>query len=133
VNDVSSQYGLLGSRLIDIPGWAPVTKVASQLLDAGWAWAALAVAAGWLARTPLRGAIAGPLALIAATAAYFVMDSVLRGDPLLQFEVLVWWVASLIFGAPLGVIGAGIRRPGAIGLLAALTVPIGATVQMIWL
>jgi len=47
VNDVSSQYGVLGSRIADT-GWAPALKVVSQLLDVGWSWAALAVAAGWL-------------------------------------------------------------------------------------
>jgi hypothetical protein len=35
------------------------------------------------------------------------------------------------FGSVLGVVGAAIRRPGLLGLLAALTVPLGAAAQMI--
>jgi hypothetical protein len=132
VNDVSSQYGVLGSRIADT-GWAPALKVVSQLLDVGWSWAALAVAAGWLVRTRTRGAFAGALALIAATAGYFGLDSVLRAEPFVHVELVVWWIASVILGPPLGAIGASMRRPGVVGLLAALTVPVGASVQMIWL
>lgn len=43
----------------------------------------------------------------------------------------MWWFASVIFGGPLGCVGACVRRPGAIGLLARLTVPVGAAVQMV--
>jgi hypothetical protein len=48
-----------------------------------------------------------------------------------ESEPLVWWVTSVIFGAPLGAIGACVKRPGVIGFLARLTVPVGAAVQMI--
>ncbi|SNS92435.1 hypothetical protein [Actinacidiphila glaucinigra] len=37
----------------------------------------------------------------------------------------------LIFGPFLGMTGAAVRRPGLLGLLAALTVPVGAAVQMV--
>ena len=85
VNDLSSPYGELGGRL-GRAGWPWVTEVAevgSLLLDVGWAWAAVAVAAGWLvgAGEIGRGAAAGAVSLMAATAAYFVMDSLLREDP----------------------------------------------------
>jgi hypothetical protein len=56
VNDVSSPYGELGGRLVRA-SWTWVTEVAevgSLLLDVGWAWAAVAVAAGWLARAIVR-------------------------------------------------------------------------------
>ncbi|MFF5210152.1 hypothetical protein [Streptosporangium sp. NPDC000396] len=137
VNDVSSPYGEAGGRLVNA-GWAWVTEVAgvaSLLLDAGWAWAALAVAAGWLAGALARGAVAGAVALAAATAAYYCMDSLLREEPLVSYreETLYWWLASLVLGPVLGVVGARAGRPGTIGLLAKLTVPVGAIVQMIFL
>jgi hypothetical protein len=136
VNDVSSPYGVVGTRLVKA-GWAWVSKVAevpSLLLDVGWAWAGLAVAVGWLAGARVRGAAAGVLALIAATAAYACMDSVLREEPLDWYwrNTLFWWLASVVFGPVLGAVGASIRRPGVIGLLAGLTVPVGAIVQMIF-
>jgi hypothetical protein len=136
VNDVSSPYGVVGGRLVNA-GWAwvaEVVEVASLLLDVGWAWAGLAVAVGWLAGARVRGAAAGVLALIVATAAYSGVDSVLREEPLGWYwrNTLFWWLASVIFGPVLGAVGASIRRPGVIGLLAGLTVPAGAIVQMIF-
>ncbi|MGV9309556.1 hypothetical protein ACWDLG_39845 [Nonomuraea sp. NPDC003727] len=84
-------------------------------------------------RAVARGAVAGVLALIAATAAYYCLDSVLRDEPLSWYwpETVRWWVASVLFGTPLGAVGASIRRPGLAGLLAKLTVPVGAAVQMV--
>ncbi|MFC7011593.1 hypothetical protein ACFQMH_07670 [Streptomyces viridiviolaceus] len=38
---------------------------------------------------------------------------------------------GLPLGLLLGAVGATIRRPGAVGLLAALTVPVGAALQMV--
>jgi hypothetical protein len=137
INDVSSHYGMIGSRIGDT-GWRWAAEVASKLLDSGWAWAGLAIAAGWLVGGSARGAVAGVLALLAATTAYFGMDSVLieGSDGILagsRYEIRFWWLASAVLGTPLGVVGASIGRPGVIGLLAGLTLPVGATVQMIWL
>ena len=107
--------------------------VVSILLGAGWAWAALAVAAGWLAGAPARGALAAVLALLAATTAYYALDSVLRDEPfgLYQLELYRWWLASVVCGPLLGAVGAYVDRPGARGLLAALAVPAGALAQMV--
>ncbi|MFF3445052.1 hypothetical protein [Streptosporangium sp. NPDC002721] len=124
VKEVS--YGMAGSPLVDV-GWAWVVKVAevaSLLLDVGWAWAALAVAVavGWLVGACTRGAVAGVLALIVATVAYYCVESALGGQPLAwQWRVMLhWWLASLLFGPVLGAVGAVIRHPGVIGLLARL-------------
>jgi len=69
------------------------------------------------------------------TTAYYAMDSIFRHQPLSGYwdEMRVWWLASLVFGAVLGAIGGSIKRPGLLGLLAGLTVPVGATVEMILL
>jgi len=114
---------------------SPFGVAASLLVNAGWAWAGVAVAAGWLVGTAARGAAAGVLALFAMTTAYYGMDSIVHR---VQFgsdwyEMLVWWMASVVFGSVLGVVGASIRRPGVVGLLAALTVPVGAAVEMLLL
>ncbi len=68
---------------------------------------------------------------IAATTAYYVMDSVLRNESLAGYvaETHYWWLASLTLGPILGAVGACLVRSGAVGLLASLTVPVGALVQ----
>ncbi|MFF2014125.1 hypothetical protein ACFVWY_34385 [Streptomyces sp. NPDC058195] len=127
VNALSSPYAELGTSLTGTV-WAKAAKVLSLLVDAGWSWAALAVAMGWLAGTWVRGALAGALALIAATVAYYVTDVFVSGA---DTDMVRWLLVGLPFGLVLGVVGAAIRRPGWAGLLAALTVPVGAATQMV--
>ncbi|MFF3949984.1 hypothetical protein ACFYYN_34975 [Streptomyces sp. NPDC001902] len=127
VNALSSPYTDLGAPVTGTL-WGGAAKVLSLLLDAGWSWAALAVAAGLLAGTTARGMLAGPLALIAATATYSAMDHLLVDA---GSDVLLWAVVAVFFGPMLGIAGAAVRRPGLTGLLAALTVPVGAAVQMV--
>jgi hypothetical protein len=114
---------------------APAARFASYLLNSGWVWAAVAVAAGWRLSTRGRGAVAGMLALLATTTAYYVLDSILREESvaLYWYEMRVWWVVSAAFGSVLGVVGASIRSPGVSGLLARLVVPVGAAAEMVWL
>lgn len=114
---------------------SPAGRVASLIANAGWAWAAVAVAAGWLAGTFVRGAVAGALALVAATAAYYGTDAALRQEPFASYrdEMRAWWLAGVVLGSALGAVGASIRRPGVVGLVAGLTVPVGAAVEMAWL
>ncbi|WP_067181457.1 hypothetical protein [Microtetraspora niveoalba] len=140
MNALSNSNADLGSRAYTTSGWS-VPEIVSVLLDSGWAWAGLAVAVGWLVSragesrptAPARlGAAAGALALLAATAAYSIVDAIRSGGQISWYESepLLWWVASVVFGAPLGAIGTCVRRSGAIGLLARSTVPVGAAVQM---
>ena len=121
-------------------GWtwvSDVAEVGSLLLDVGWAWAAVAVAAGWLggAGAVGRGAVAGMVSLMAATAAYFAMDSLLREESVTGYvgEARYWWLASLTLGPFLGAVGASLVRFGVTGLLAGLIVPVGALVQTLFL
>jgi hypothetical protein len=110
-----------------------LARVVSLVLDAGWAWAALAVVAGWVARTPRQGAVAGVIALLTATTAYFTFDSVNRGEALGTYtaELLRWWLVSVSLGWALGMIGAYARRPDLLGSAAAVVVPLGAIAQMV--
>ena len=114
-------------------GDSQLAAVVSIILDIGWAWAGLAVAAGWLAGAPVRGALAAVLALLAATTAYYALDSVLREEPLTLYwpELQRWWLASVACGPVLGAVGAYIGRGGVQGLLAGLVVPLGALAQMV--
>lgn len=119
------------------PLWAQAGEILSIILDSGWAWAALAVFAGWLvgsraaSSAAFLGGLAGLLALLGATVAYYAMDSVLRSEPVGWGGIQFWWWASLITGPVLGAIGSRIGHRGISGLLAGLTVPIGAATQMV--
>jgi hypothetical protein len=138
VNAVSLRSADLESGTATVSGWSPL-EIVTVLLDSGWAWAGWAVAMGWLVTRSRPAAFApaataGALTLLAATAAYSLMDTILRDEPLSSWylsESPVWWVAGIALGAPLGAVGACVERPGVIGLLAGLTVPVGAAVQMI--
>lgn len=124
---LSSPYGEIGARVAGTE-LAEASKVLSLLLDAGWSWAALAVAVGWAAGSRVRGALGGLLALVAATVSYYVTDAYLWDA---GTDMIVWLVVGLPLGLILGTVGALVRRPGLTGLIAALIVPVGAAVQMV--
>ncbi|MFH9195737.1 hypothetical protein [Streptomyces globisporus] len=60
--------------------------------------------------------------------AYYVTDVFVSGA---GTDMVTWLMVGSPFGLVLGVVGAAIRQPGLVGLLAALTVPVGAAVQMV--
>ncbi|MEV7331956.1 hypothetical protein [Micromonospora sp. NPDC093244] len=139
VNSVPLLLGEGGRARADRSAWSQTAEFASLILDSGWAWAAMAVAVGWLVSGGLRpvvgvlaGALAGCVALIDATIVY---DAVPMLFPFHQGfawgQTPFWLVASLVLGLPLGAVGATIRRPGLIGVLAALVAPIGAALNMV--
>ncbi|QCN86487.1 hypothetical protein DDJ31_17145 [Streptomyces griseoviridis] len=68
------------------------------------------------------------MSLAVASTAYYAMDTVVFDG---GTDTLLWVMVSVPFGSVLGAIGAAARRPGAVGLLAALTVPAGAAAQML--
>ncbi|MFJ4845636.1 MULTISPECIES: hypothetical protein [unclassified Streptomyces] len=127
VNALSSPYSDIGAPITGTV-WADAAKVLSLLMDAGWAWAALAVLVGAMARTPLQGTLVGAVSLVAATGAYYATDSLVADA---GGGLVVWCVAALLFGSVLGAVGASTRRRGVAGLAAALTVPVGAALQMV--
>jgi hypothetical protein len=110
-----------------------LARVPSLILDSGWAWAGVAVLAGWLAGRPARAAVAGAVALLGGAAAYYGIDSVVRDEPLAGYgpELVRWWLAGLFLGPLLGGVGALARGRGLVGLLCRLAVPAGALGQMI--
>jgi hypothetical protein len=112
-------------------------EFAGLILDAGWAWAATAVLAGWWvsrhvrpAAGILRGALTGGLALGFATTSYYGADVLFDGSAWWGVASRFWLIASVLIGPPLGVVGAAIGLPGPVGVVAALVVPAGAALQM---
>jgi hypothetical protein len=138
VNNVPLLLGEVGKARADRSGWSQTAEFASLILDSGWAWAATAVAVGWLVTRgirpmvgAIRGALAGCVALLAATVVYNGVDLLFTGDFGWSWVVRFWLVASLVLGLPLGAVGATMRRPGPAGVLAALVVPVGAGLNMV--
>ena len=74
--------------------------------------------------------MAGGLALVCATTAYYGTDLLFDGGTWWGWVTRYWLTGGVLFGPPLGVVGALIRRPGVIGTVAALVVPVGAALQM---
>jgi hypothetical protein len=109
----------------------PAAEFVGQLLNAGWAWAGLAVLAGALVREPLLGAVAGVLSAGSALFAFDAVDALLREVSLVDALSAdrLWWAAGLLFCPGLGVVGTQVRRPGTLGLLARLVVPTGAALE----
>ncbi|SCL17111.1 hypothetical protein GA0074694_1896 [Micromonospora inyonensis] len=138
VNHVPIWLGEVGTARAERGAWSQAAEFASLILDAGWAWAGTAVLVGWLvsrhtrpATGVLRGAVAGALALLFATTAYYGMDVIFDGGAWWYRATRYWLIGSVVLGPALGIVGASIRRPGPVGTLAALLVPAGAALQMV--
>jgi hypothetical protein len=138
VNHVPAMLGEIGTARAERGGWSQAAEFASLILDAGWAWAATAVLVGRLVSRPgrpvpdlLRSALAGGLALVCATAAYYAVDLLFDGDVWWSGTTRYWLIGSVLLGPPLGAAGALTRSPGPAGIVAALVVPVGAALQMV--
>jgi len=137
VNNVPDILGEVGQSHSEDSAATWTAIFVSLILDSGWAWAAVAFALGWItasrvgpARVAVVAAQAGAVGLIVATVAYYTAD--------LAFGIEVYWptvgywlLRAVVFGLPLGVAGALARRPGVVGLLAGLILPLGAAMNMV--
>ncbi|KAB1926865.1 hypothetical protein F8280_09660 [Micromonospora noduli] len=140
VNHVPVLLGEVGTARAERGGWSQAAEFASFILDAGWAWAAMAVLAGWLVSRSVRlaagmlcGALAGGCTLIFATSAYYGVDVIFDGDIWWGGTTQYWLSVSVCLGPLLGAVGALIQRSGPVGTLAVLLVPAGAALQMVLL
>lgn len=133
INNVPGMLGEVGQAHSEDSAATWTAIYVSLILDSGWAWAALAFVLGWLCgprARPWRAACVGAVGLIAATVAYYSTDLLFGIDTYLP-TVGYWAVRAVVFGLPLGLAGAVARRPGWLGLLAALTIPVGAAMNMV--
>ncbi|WP_432570712.1 hypothetical protein [Kineococcus sp. SYSU DK005] len=119
------------SRLAaEAQGLLTAGRVVSEVLNAGVLWAGLPVLSGWLVRRPAHGVLAGVVASLTALVVHYG-----AGQMLGVFASSIWgqnagWFAiAALTGGPLGAVGAIARRRGPWGLLARLTVPVGAVLE----
>jgi hypothetical protein len=109
-------------------------RVASLVVNAGAAWAGVAVLGGWALGSVRRGLLGGPLALVPAVVLYYALGAVLGSENadgsagLIAFFGLV----ALVVGPALGAAGGLVRRRGVLGLVAMLVVPAGVGLELVW-
>lgn len=107
-----------------------VRKSATRVLNSGTVWAGLSVLAGWLVRRPAPAALAGAGAGLLALLVHYGVGVALGVFGLDGFSSNAsWFVAAVVAGPVLGLVGAAARRTDALGLLARLVVPIGALLE----
>jgi hypothetical protein len=109
-------------------------RVASLVVNSGAAWAGAGVLGGWLLRSASRGPVGGPVALIAAVIAYYLLGAVVGSENPdgSADQIVAYSLMAVAAGPMLGAVGGLIHRPGPLGLFAALVVPLGICAEWIW-
>lgn len=107
-----------------------VRKSATRVLNSGTAWAGLSVLAGWLVRRPIPAAAAGAGAGLLALLVHYGVGVGLGVLGTSAFSSNAsWFVAAVVAGPSLGLVGATARRTDLLGLFARLVVPLGALLE----
>lgn len=110
--------------------WLTIRFTMSRLVNSGTVWAGLLILAGWLVRRPAQAMAAGIVAGVTSLVVHYglgLLFGMFDGD--VWRDNWVWFAAALIFGPPLGLIGAAARRSDLLGLIARLVVPVGAMAE----
>jgi hypothetical protein len=147
---VSPLLGLLFGVIVSLLNGSsfPLLVAASLVLGVGWSWAALAVAMGALAASPVRASLRGAMSLVMAVVGYYATDlmrgvyrSVDQVGPHMNTftdwhgaltDLTYWSAIAVVLGPLLGLVGWGTRRRGPAGLICRLVVPAAAAMEMIW-
>ncbi|WP_127498985.1 hypothetical protein [Actinoplanes solisilvae] len=102
----------------------------SQLVNAGAVWAGLAVVSGWLVRRPVPAVAAGVVALLTACVVHYGVGIAFgMFDPDVWAANEHWFLAAMVVGGPLGLMGGIARRLDLRGMAARLVVPAGAVLE----
>lgn len=114
----------------DADGWLAVRLTVRKITNSGTAWAGLGIACGWLVRRPLQAAAAGILGSVFSLLAHYAIGQFFGTfDATIWAEKSYWFIAALIFGAPLGLMGAMMRRMDIWGMVSRITIPVGAVLE----
>lgn len=116
-----------------------IRLVLSKILNSGTVWGGLLFLAGWLVRSLKHAWLAGPVAGLSALAVHYGLGQLLGMTALfgasgwdLWVSNQYWFCAALLFGPPLGLLGALACHQSRWGLVARLSVPVAAVAEPIW-
>lgn len=102
----------------------------SKLVNSGTIWAGLGILSGWLVRRAPQAFVAG---IAACTFALLTHYGLGRFFGVFTTDVWAsnsyWFLAALVAGGPLGLIGAVARQASLLGLAARLVVPVAAILE----
>ncbi len=111
-------------------GLAALRKTAGKLANAGVLWGAVAVLGGWLFRRPWEAMLAGTTGLLTALVVHYGTADLTGLMPWTTWSSNQgWFIAAVVMGPPLGLIGALSRRLDLWGLLARIALPAGAVIE----
>lgn len=106
----------------------------SKLVNSGTVWGGLLVLAGWIVRRPWQAPLAGIVAGEVALVVHYGLGQLFGIYPAdIWGSNWYWFLAPVIFGPFLGLIGAAARRRDLLGLAARLVVPAAAVVEPFYL
>ncbi|MEU2395543.1 hypothetical protein [Streptomyces sp. NPDC007369] len=117
----------------------PVCVALNLVLAGGWSWACFAFLVGYFRRSKIESALLSSSALAIGVVVYYSFKTLSPAAPIgltvsggsvsgstegLSSGILVWGIAALVLGAPLGFMGNLARTPGVRGLPFRLIVPL---------
>lgn len=113
---------------------AALRKTVTKVTNAGVLWASVAVLGGWLVRRPWQAMLAGLLGLLTALAVHYGIADLTGLMPWTDLASnQEWFTNAVVFGPPLGLVGALSRRLDTRGLLARLVLPVGSLAEPFFL
>ncbi|MBP6995047.1 MAG: hypothetical protein KBB39_02785 [Phycicoccus sp.] len=104
--------------------------IVSKLVNSGTVWAGIGIVAGWWVGRWTWAILGAVVASETALAVHYAVgEAVGMYDDTVWLSNVHWFIAALIVGPVLGVIGSLARRAGALGTAAALALPLGALIE----
>lgn len=145
--------GALGGRVALVLVGAVVFGVLSSLsnggssgftyvLNSGWSWAAVMMLAGWVVHGGVVGALVSTAVGVCAAFVFYTCEILRLGtgadliaalhDPSVLSRTAPWALIAVLLGPGLGVLGGLMRVPRVVGFLSMLIIPVGASLEMVW-
>ncbi|MGO4298860.1 hypothetical protein [Leifsonia sp. RAF41] len=114
----------------------------TYVLNSGWSWAAVMMLAGWVVHGGVVGALVSTAVGVCAAFVFYTCEILRLGtgadliaalhDPSVLSRTAPWALIAVLLGPGLGVLGGLMRVPRVVGFLSMLIIPVGASLEMVW-